>query len=576
MAKKTINKELTGAQDLYNFLFEACNIIRGPVSQDNFKDYITPLLYYKRISDVYDEETEEALISSGGDKEYASLPEQHRFVIPDGCHWQEVRERTENLGAAIVGAMRQIEIANPDTLYGVLSMFSSQKWTNKAILNDSKIRDLIEHLSKRKLGNKDYPADLMGDAYEILLKKFADDSKAQAGEFYTPRSVVRLLVHILDPQPGETVYDPACGSGGMLIEAIRYMHDDSLCCGSIFGQEKNVVNAAIAKMNLFLHGASDFNVMQGDTLRDPKILQGGNIAKFDCVIANPPFSLENWGATEWSSDKYKRNIYGTPSDSCGDYAWIQHMICSMSSGKGRMAVVMPQGILFRGNQEAEIRKQLVESDLIEAVVTLGDKLFYGTGLSPCFLIIRRMKPAHHSGRILMIDGSKILTQKRAQNILEENDIDRLYSLYQNYSDEEDYSRIVTLQEIRDKEYNLSPNRYVVYHKEEIRPYVEVLAEFKQAYEDVKRLEKEFSLLINALSICQNKYFIIVIRTSLLRSRNLKDFFGQLPLICVARLMRLDIKSIFSLCFFSNAFPMFMMNSLKVLYVKEELSMQVCK
>ena len=237
MAKKTINKELTGAQDLYNFLFEACNIIRGPVSQDNFKDYITPLLYYKRISDVYDEETEEALISSGGDKEYASLPEQHRFVIPDGCHWQEVRERTENLGAAIVGAMRQIEIANPDTLYGVLSMFSSQKWTNKAILNDSKIRDLIEHLSKRKLGNKDYPADLMGDAYEILLKKFADDSKAQAGEFYTPRSVVRLLVHILDPQPGETVYDPACGSGGMLIEAIRYMHDDSLCCGSIFGQE---------------------------------------------------------------------------------------------------------------------------------------------------------------------------------------------------------------------------------------------------------------------------------------------------------------------------------------------------
>ena len=394
MAKKTINKELTGAQDLYNFLFEACNIIRGPVSQDNFKDYITPLLYYKRISDVYDEETEEALISSGGDKEYASLPEQHRFVIPDGCHWQEVRERTENLGAAIVGAMRQIEIANPDTSYG----------------------------------NKDYPADLMGDAYEILLKKFADDSKAQAGEFYTPRSVVRLLVHILDPQPGETVYDPACGSGGMLIEAIRYMHDDSLCCGSIFGQEKNVVNAAIAKMNLFLHGASDFNVMQGDTLRDPKILQGGNIAKFDCVIANPPFSLENWGATEWSSDKYKRNIYGTPSDSCGDYAWIQHMICSMSSGKGRMAVVMPQGILFRGNQEAEIRKQLVESDLIEAVVTLGDKLFYGTGLSPCFLIIRRMKQAHHSGRILMIDGSKILTQKRAQNILEENDIDRLYSL----------------------------------------------------------------------------------------------------------------------------------------------------
>lgn len=496
MAKKTTKKEFTGAQDLYNFLFEACNIIRGPVSQDNFKDYITPLLYYKRISDVYDEETEDALNDSGGDQEYASLPEQHRFIIPDGCHWQEVRERSENLGAAIVGAMRQIEIANPDTLYGVLSMFSAQKWTNKAILNDGKIRDLIEHLSKRKLGNKNYPADLMGDAYEILLKKFADDSKAQAGEFYTPRSVVSLLVRILDPQPGETVYDPACGSGGMLIEAIRYMHNDTLCCGSIFGQEKNVVNAAIAKMNLFLHGASDFYVLQGDTLRDPKILQGGNIAKFDCVIANPPFSLENWGAAEWVSDKYKRNLWGTPSDSCGDFAWIQHMIASMAPVRGRMAVVMPQGVLFRGNQDGEIRKELVNSDLIEAVVTLGDKLFYGTGLSPCFLILRRMKPAAHSGRILMIDGTKILTKRRAQNILKPADVDRLYTLYKQYEDVEDFSKVVTLQEVRDKDYNLSPNRFVKYHKEAIRPYSEVLAEFKQAYEDVKRLELEFSQLIN--------------------------------------------------------------------------------
>lgn len=190
--EKTLKME--GVQNLYNFLFEACNILRGPVSQDNFKDYITPILYFKRISDVYDEETQTALEESGGDEEYASLPEQHRFVIPDGCHWSDIRERSENLGAAIVGAMRGIELANPDTLYGVLSMFSAQKWTDKKNLSDGKIRDLIEHLSTRRLGNNDYPADLMGDAYEILLKKFADDSKAQAGEFYTPRSVVSLLV----------------------------------------------------------------------------------------------------------------------------------------------------------------------------------------------------------------------------------------------------------------------------------------------------------------------------------------------------------------------------------------------
>lgn len=487
--------KMENAQDLYNYLFEACNILRGPVSQDNFKDYITPILYFKRISDVYDEETAIALEESGGDTDYAALPEQHRFDIPEGCHWKDVRERTENLGAAIVGAMRGIELANPDTLYGVLSMFSSQKWTNKQNLSDGKIRDLIEHLSKRRLGNNDYPADLMGDAYEVLLKKFADDSKAQAGEFYTPRSVVKLLVRILNPQPGESVYDPACGSGGMLIEAVHHMNHSSLCCGNIFGQEKNVTNAAIAKMNLFLHGASDFNIMQGDTLRNPKILAGGEIAKFDCVIANPPFSLDKWGSTEWSTDKYGRNVWGTPSDSCGDYAWIQHMVKSMNAGSGRMAVVMPQGILFRGNEEGKIREKLVKADLIEAVVTLGDKLFYGTGLSPCFLILRRMKPAEHSARILMVDATKVLTPKRAQNILSDGDVDRIFQLYADYKDIEDFSKVVTLEEVESKDFNLSPNRYVEYHKEAIRPYAEVKKEFLKALEAVKQAETAFCNLM---------------------------------------------------------------------------------
>lgn len=495
--KDVVTKKIDGVQSLYNFLFEACNILRGPVSQDNFKDYITPILYFKRISDVYDEEVVIALEESGGDEEYALLPEQHRFVIPDGCHWNDVRERTENLGAAIVGAMRGIELANPDTLYGVLSIFSAQKWTDKKNLSDGKIRDLIEHLSTRRLGNKDYPADLMGDAYEILLKKFADDSKAQAGEFYTPRTVVSLLVRILDPKPGETVYDPACGSGGMLIEAINHMHHDNLCCGAIFGQEKNVVNATIAKMNLFLHGASDFSIMQGDTLRTPKILQGGEIARFDCVVANPPFSLEKWGSVEWSTDKYGRNIWGTPSDTCGDYAWIQHMVKSMTPGRGRMAVVMPQGILFRGGEEGRIREKLVESDRVEAVVTLGDKLFYGTGLSPCFLVLRQIKPMEHSARILMIDGKKILTLKRAQNILSPENLDRLYELYNNYEDVEDYARVVTIDEIRKKNYDLSPNKYITYHRETIRSYAEVLAEFRVAYAEVLQREEDFAKRINA-------------------------------------------------------------------------------
>ena len=313
-------EEIGTSKELYNFLYEACNILRGPVSQDAFKEYITPLLYFKRISDVYDEETKAALELSDGDEEFAALPEQHRFVIPEGCHWDDVRQRTSDIGSAIIGAMRQIELANPMTLYGVLSVFSTANWSNKNVFSDEKLRDLIEHMSKRRLGNGDYAADLMGDAYEMLLKKFADLSKAKAGEFYTPRSVVKLLVRILDPKPGETVYDPACGSGGMLIEAVHHMKNDEQCCGAIFGQEKNVTNAAVAKMNLFLHGANDFNIMCGDTLRDPKILANEHLAHFDCVIANPPFSLKNWGAEAWKTDRYGRNLWGTPPETIGDYS----------------------------------------------------------------------------------------------------------------------------------------------------------------------------------------------------------------------------------------------------------------
>lgn len=484
----------TTSQELYNFIFEACNILRGPVSQDNFKDYITPLLYYKRLSDVYDEETEEALAISNGDVEFAALPEQHRFDIPDGCHWQDVRERTENVGAALVGAMRQIELANPDTLYGVLSIFSAQKWTDKRVLSDERISNLIEHMSKRKLGNKNYSNDLMGDAYEIMLKKFADDSKAQAGEFYTARPVVRLLVNILDPKPGESVYDPACGSGGMLIESVRHMKNDSLCCGNIFGQEKNVTNAAIAKMNLFLHGASDFNIMQGDTLRDPKILQGGTVAQFDCVIANPPFSLKKWGETEWRNDKYGRNMWGTPGEK-GDYAWIQHMVKSMKLGTGRMAVVMPQGVLFRGNEEGEMRKKMVQTDLLEAVITLGEKLFFGTQLSPCILIFRRHKPIEHSARILMIDASKILTVKRAQNELSPENVQTIYQHYLDYTDKEDISRVVTLDEIAEKDFILAPNRYIHYHQEEQESYESVKARFAAAVQAVREAEEAFNRLM---------------------------------------------------------------------------------
>ena len=450
MAKET---NISTAQELYNFLYKACDIIRGPVSHENFKDYITPLLYFKRLSDVYDEETAVALQESGGDEEYAAFPEQHRFVIPDGCHWSDIRNRTENLGSAIVGAMRQIELANPETLYGVLSIFGTSNWMNKTILDDAKIRDLIEHFSSRKLGNNDYPADLMGDAYEILLKQFADESKKKAGEFYTPRSVVRLLVRILDPQPGESVYDPACGSGGMLIEAIRYMHNDSLCCGAIYGQEKNVTNAAIAKMNLFLHGASDFNVRQGDTLREPKILSGDHLARFHCVLANPPYSIKNWDRAAFQHDAYGRNILGTPPQGRADYAFFQHILASMDKQTGRCAILFPHGVLFR-DEEKEMRQKLVEMDKIECIIGMGANLFFNSPMEASIVICRSQKTDARKGKILFINAIKEVVRKNGESYLEDAHIEKIVSAYNNDEDVPFFSKWVRNEDIQDASLNI--------------------------------------------------------------------------------------------------------------------------
>lgn len=496
MKTSTKSKEnILTSTGLFNHLFGACNILRGPIGQDSFKDYVTPLLYFKRISDVWDEEYDRALAESNGDEEYAAFPEQHSFVIPEGCHWNDLRERTENIGSAIMESMREIERQNPDTLYGVFETFSKAQWSNKSVLDDARLKNLEEHFSRQKLGNRDYSADLMGDAYEILLKKFADLTKAKAGEFYTPRAVIKLLVRILNPQPGESVYDPACGSGGMLIEAIRQMKNSELACGRIFGQEKNLSNAAIAKMNLFLHGASDFHIRQGDTLRDPRIIQNGELAKFDCVIANPPFSLGKWGADMWESDRWGRRIWGTPSDSNGDFAWIQHMFCSMKPETGRVGVVMPQGVLFRGNKDGEFRKQMIQTDKLECVITLVNNLFYGAGVSACLLIFRDRKPADHIGRVLLIDGSNIYTAKRAQNELSPDDVDRLYQLYADYRDVEEYAKVVSMREIEAHGWSLAPNNYIERKQIAMRPYAEVKKEFFDAFEAVKAAEAKFAALL---------------------------------------------------------------------------------
>ena len=493
MENAEVSVEETSSQKLFNFLYEDCNILRGPINQDEYKSYVTPILFLKRLSDVYDEEHEKALKESGGDEEYASFDENYSFVIPKGCHWNDVRNVTQNVGQAIVKAMSGIERANPDYLSGVFSSFDDANWTDKNKLSDERLKNLIEHMSELKVGNNNYSADVMGDAYEYLIKKFADLSKKNAGEFYTPRTVVKLMVMLLDPQAGDTVYDPACGTGGMLIEAIRHIDNDHMTYGKIYGQEKNLSTSAIARMNLFLHGAREFKIVQGDTLVDPSFTEGNHLKTFDCVLANPPFSLKHWGAAAFEHDKYGRNIWGSPSDSNADFAWLQHMVVSMDKKHGRVAVVLPQGVLFRTGKDGKMRKKLVDSDLLEAVITLKGGIFYGAGVSACILFLKREKSKNHIGRVCMIDASEIYTPQRAQDYMSEDDIAEVYKLYTDYQDVIERCKIVTLKDIKDKGYTLSTNVYIEKKPVPITPPSVVrdryYASYKRAMEYEKRLRE---------------------------------------------------------------------------------------
>ncbi len=446
---------------LESHLWEAANILRGPVDAADFKTYVFPLLFFKRISDVHDEEYDAAMKEFDGDEEAALFPENYGFQVPDGSHWRDVRKVAKNVGQALQNALRGIEQANPHTLYGI---FGDAQWTNKDRLSDALLRDLIEHFSRISLGNSHAKVDILGQSYEYLIKKFADVTNKKAGEFYTPRSVVRLMVNILDPREGDSIYDPTCGTGGMLLEAIHHVQetrgDVRTLWGKLFGQEKNLTTSAIARMNLFLHGAADFQIVRGDTLRNPAFFLGDSLATFDCVIANPPFSLEKWGDEVWSSDPYGRNFAGMPPAKSGDYAFVQHMIKSMAPKTGRMAVVLPHGALFRMGKEGEIRRKLLGMDLLEAVIGLGPNLFYGTGLAACILVFRQKKTKARKNKVLIVDASKEFKTGRAQNELLPEHVARIHGWVRDYADVEGVARVVPLDEIAANDHNLNIPRYV--------------------------------------------------------------------------------------------------------------------
>lgn len=482
--------------ELESHLWEAANILRGsPVDRSDWKSYILPLLFFKRVCDVWDEEHAAMLADYGED-----FADEHRFQVPEACHWSAVRAVPRNVGTALANALRGLEAANQKHLYGV---FGDAQWTNKDRLPDELLKDLIEHFSSLSIGNARVASDVMGDAYEYLIKQFADSTNKKAGEFYTPRSVVRLMVDILGPQEGETIYDPACGTGGMLLAAVAHVRerggDPRTFFGKLHGQEKNLTTAALARMNLFLHGIEDFVIERGDTLRNPVFNDPstGGLATFDVVIANPPFSLEHWGREIWETDPWGRAFAGLPTDSNGDMAWVQHMVKSMAAKAGRMAVVLPQGALFRGGIEAQIRRYLLQSDLIETVIGLAPNLFYGTGLAACVLVLRQRKEEHRRGKVLVVDASSVFRRGRAQNFLDPAHGAEILSWIQMFADVEDRARVVDVAEIEKEGWSLNISRYVLPPiGADIPQLPEAVATFKDALAKCREAEDHLRRVIH--------------------------------------------------------------------------------
>ena len=445
-------------QQLESYLWGAATLLRGTIDAGDYKQFIFPLLFYKRLCDVFDEETQTALAESDGDQQFSLFPENHRFQIPPEAHWRQVRQAATDVGRALQNALRAIETANPDKLYGI---FGDAQWTNKDRLSDAMLRDLVEHFSALELTIANLPEDELGQGYEYLIKKFADDSGHTAAEFYTNRTVVHLMTEMLQPQPGESIYDPTCGSGGMLLSAIAHLRRQGQEWRNVrlYGQERNLMTSSIARMNCFLHGIEDFRIERGDTLAEPKLVQGDRLMRFDVVLANPPYSIKQWDRDTFASDPWGRNLYGTPPQGRADYAFWQHILQSLAPRTGRCAILFPHGVLFR-QEEADMRRKLIEADVIECVLGLGPNLFYNSPMEACVVICRTAKAKERRNKILFINAVNEVTRERAQSFLTDDHIARIVKAYEAFTDEPGFTRVVGLEEIRAKDGNLSIPLYV--------------------------------------------------------------------------------------------------------------------
>jgi len=445
-------------QLLEKYLWGAAIALRGTIDAGDYKQYIFPLLFFKRICDVHDEEFETALAESDGDLDFATFSETFNFQIPEGAHWKDVRETTTNVGMALQEAMRAIEKANPDRLYGI---FGDASWTNKERLSDAILNNLIEHFSQYQLNLANVPNDQLGNAYEYLIKEFADDSGHTAAEFYTNRTVVKLMTMIMDPQPGESVYDPTCGSGGLLLNCALHLKEEGKEYRTLklFGQEINLLTSAIARMNMFMHGIEEFQIVRGDTLAQPAFLENDELKKFNVILANPPYSIKQWSQKSFESDPYGRNLWGTPPKGCADYAFQQHMHKSLNEQNGRCISLWPHGILFR-DAEADMRRKMIELDLVECVIGLGPNLFYNSPMEACLLVTTTNKAKERKGKVLIVNAVKEVKQEKNIAFLEATHIDRIYQSYLDFKDEEGFSRVVDIETVLANKASLNIAQYV--------------------------------------------------------------------------------------------------------------------
>ncbi|PIP74788.1 MAG: type I restriction-modification system subunit M [Candidatus Levybacteria bacterium CG22_combo_CG10-13_8_21_14_all_35_11] len=479
-----MGSKLTLAQ-LEQFLWKSADILRGKIDSSDYKKYIFGLLFYKRISDVWDEEYQKVL-SEYNDKTLAEADYNHRFQVPKECTWSVIAETSENIGQRLNDIFDKITNVNSPKLDKI---FDDLDFANKDRFPNETIQKLINHFSQYNFGSNYISSDLLGDAYEYLIKQFAADAGKKGGEFYTPREVEQIIIGIVKPHKKDHVYDPAVGSGGFLLEAYNYLKNksDEHVARTLYfyGQEINISTFAIAKINMFLHGLDSSDIRRGDTLANPQFLTNmGNLQTFDIVVANPPYSIKDWAFELFKNDKYGRTEgYDQPPQKNADYAFVLHILKSLNAN-GRAGIVLPHGVLFRGGSEGRIREQIIKNDLLEAVVALPSKLFYGTGIPAAILIFNRNKPDQKKNKILIIDGEKDYSEGKNQNTLRKQDIDKIIKAYDKYEDIEKYARVVDIAEIKENDFNLNVRRYIDSSEEQ------EIINVKKVWQELKTLESE--------------------------------------------------------------------------------------